>query len=104
MIDVTDILIAIIGLIVAVLTAKVIPWVKGKIGAQSWNTLQQVAAIAVAAAEQIGGKASLPGTDKLDYALAQVKAALAKQGITYNDATVLAAIEAAVYNQNTEKG
>ncbi len=110
MIDVTQITVALIGLAAAILTAGVIPWIKTKIGAQRYAQLQQIAAVAVKAAEQLIRSVTIPidsqGAEigikdkdtvnkaRLAYALTTAQTALAKQGITFDENTIRAAIEA----------
>jgi len=102
-IDVTQIAVALIGTLTAVLTVVVIPWIRTKIGAQRWEQLMRIALVAVHAAEQLACAGLLDeGMKKLDYAMARVKEALAKQGITFDDAIIRAAIEAAVLALNQQ--
>ena len=100
MIDLTQIIVAVIGLLAAVVTAVAIPWIKTKIGAQRWAQLEAIACMAVQAAQQMGATDVV--TDKLAYATAQTKASLAKAGITYDDGIIRAAIEAAVLQLNQD--
>ena len=94
MIDITDIIVAVIGLLATVLTAIAVPWLRGKLGEQRWNTLCEAAEVAVYAAEQLGMTEIV--VDKLDYATAQVTKTLHARGIRYDDVTVRNAIEATV--------
>lgn len=92
MIDVTQIIVALIGLLAAVLTAVAIPWLRAKVGERRWVQLETIARVAVQAAEQIFSG----GPSKLDYAMDRAREALAAMGIKFDDATVRAAIESAV--------
>ncbi|MCL2517730.1 MAG: phage holin family protein, partial [Oscillospiraceae bacterium] len=68
-----------------------------KIGSKRWEQLTEIAFIAVYAAEQMANAGLLEmGISKLDYATLRVKEALAKLGITFDDALIRAAIEAIV--------
>ena len=53
MIDLTPIMEAIIALVVAVITAFVIPWLKGKIDADKLEQIKLWVTVAVEAAEQL---------------------------------------------------
>ncbi len=55
MVDLTAILEAVVALAAAVITTFFIPWIRGKVSAQQWNTLVSVTELAVKAAEQIYG-------------------------------------------------
>lgn len=85
-IDLTPILQTLIGLLAALATAKVIPWIKARTTTQQQILLQATVGILVNAAEQIYGAGK--GPEKLAY----VKAELEKRGLTVD----VAAIEAAV--------
>ena len=95
MIDMTTVLQALIGLAVAVITAVVIPWIRAKVGEAKWAQLQQIAIVAVHAAEQLY-QGSGQGEKKLEHALEQVQLAMKKQGLTFDAEVVKTAIEAAV--------
>ena len=104
-INVTEIIVALIGTLATVLTAVAIPWIRAKIGSQRWEQFMQIISVAVHAAEQMADAGVLDDSfQKLEYALARVKEMLTKQGITYDDDIIRAAIEAAVLtlkqNQN----
>lgn len=66
MIDLTPVFQAIIALVAALITYKLIPWIKAKTTAQQQDNLYVAAKMAVYAAEQIFGSKS--GQQKLDYA------------------------------------
>lgn len=93
--DITQIVVAIIGLLGTIITVLVVPYLKQKIGSDKYNQMVQTVQIACAAAEQIfavkypeGGA----GSAKLTY----VKKYLASKGYDINSDDVLNAIEAAV--------
>lgn len=90
MIDLTPILQAVIGFLAALLTAKVIPWIKSKTSAQQQASLATLVEVLVYAAEQIYGSGS--GQQKIQY----VKNELEKRGYTVD----IAQIEAAVKRMN----
>lgn len=92
MTDITQILLAVIALMGAVVTGVVIPWVRARTTATQRDQLSAWARIAVQAAEQIYAGAGR-GEEKKAYALAW----LAERGLTFDADAVDAAIEAAVY-------
>lgn len=94
MIDLTPIFQAIIALLAALVTTKLIPWIKSKTSYQQQQNLAAAARIAVYAAEQLYGSGN--GETKLEYAIK------ALEGIGYHlDKAVLRlAIENAVRAMN----
>lgn len=98
-IDLTQIILAVIALISAVLTGFVIPWLKSKISVENGKVTETQAALlklaintAVRAAEQLYN--SDEGQKKKAYVLDILKA----QGYEVDQLAIDAAIEAAVYN------
>ena len=93
-IDLTEIIVALIGVLATVVTGYVIPLLRAKVGNEKWAQLLKITDVAVNAAEQLG----IAGTieNKMEYAFAQVKLALAKQHLVYDDDTIRAAIESIV--------
>ena len=73
MIDLTPIFQAIIALLAALITYKLIPWIRSKTTKQQQENLYAAARIAVYAAEQLFGAGQ--GEEKLDYAIAALKRA-----------------------------
>ncbi len=90
MIDLTPFLQAIIALLAALITAKVIPWIKSKTTAQQQATLGMIVDVLVYAAEQIYGVGG--GKEKIAYVMAE----LGKRGYRVD----VAQIEAAVRRMN----
>lgn len=90
--DLTQIVIALIGLLASCLTVFVLPWLRARTGAERWAQLERVAAVAVMAAEQLGGS----GEEKLGYAMRQAEGALGAAGLSFDGELVRAQIEAAV--------
>lgn len=90
MIDLTPILQALIGILAALITVKVIPWIKSKTTAQQQATLSVLADIGVHAAEQVYGPGK--GKEKLEYA--------ANWLLTKGYAVDIEQIEAAVKKMN----
>ena len=75
-IDLTPIIQAIIALIAAIITAKVIPWIKARTTNEQHALLKAVTTTLVFAAEQLYGAGN--GRQKLDYVIA----ALEEKGYT----------------------
>lgn len=73
MIDLTPIFQAVVALLAALITYKLIPWIRSKTTMQQQENLYTAARIAVYAAEQIFGAGK--GEEKLDYALASLRRA-----------------------------
>ena len=90
MIDLTPIFQAIIALLCALITYKLIPWIKSKTTKQQQENLEAAARIAVYAAEQLYGAGN--GDKKLEYA----REALLAAGYDLNTEIIRAAVESAV--------
>ena len=100
-IDLTPIIVAGIGLLGTIITVYLIPLLKSKIGTQRWAQLEQIARVAVNAAEQLGVTSITEdklkaAKEKLDYATSQMELALKQHGLVFDEATIRAAIEAEV--------
>jgi len=67
-INLTPILQAVIGLLAALITYRLIPWIKARTTAAQQEQIKAAVKIAVFAAEQIYGAGK--GEEKLDYAVA----------------------------------
>ena len=86
-INLTPILQAIIGLLAALITYRLIPWIKARTTATQQETMRAAVRVAVFAAEQLYGAGK--GAEKLDYACKWLE----DRGYTVSRAE----IEAAVY-------
>ena len=86
MIDLTPIINAIIALLAAVITVKVIPWIKAKTTNEQQAMLRATIKTLVFAAEQIYGAGK--GADKLAFVSAELK----KQGYTFDPVEIEAAV------------
>lgn len=95
--DITVIIEAVVALIVAIVTAFVIPWIKSKTTAQQREDLVAWVKIAVSAAEQLY-KDKGAGADKKRYVLDFLNS----HGVIIDENAVNAVIEAAVKQLNTE--
>ena len=93
MIDLTPIMEAIIALVVAVITAFVIPWLKGKIDADKLEHIKLWVTVAVEAAEQLYN-----GTGRGEEKKAYVVKFLQEKGFTLDPDSLDKLIEAAVFN------
>lgn len=93
-IDITQIVIAIIGLMSAVITSVVVPLVKAKTTANQQVIIASLAHTAVLAAQQLYG--SEDGQTKKEYAAEYVTGLMKKYGITLGSDEVSAAVEAAL--------
>lgn len=93
MIDLTPIMEAIIALVVAVITAFVIPWLKGKIDADKLEQIKLWVTVAAEAAEQLYN-----GTGRGEEKKAYVVKFLQEKGFTLDPDSLDKLIEAAVFN------
>lgn len=93
--NITPIFKAVVGLLATIITFVIVPYIKSKTTAEQQKRINEWIKIAVAAAEQIY-KGVGRGEEKKAYVLAY----LAEHGITLDEATIDAMIEAAVYALN----
>lgn len=93
-IDLTPIVQAIIALLAALVTHKLIPWINSKTTEKQRENLEAAARTAVFAAEQIYGAGG--GEKKLEYAIDKLR----ESGFDLDKDALRAAIEAAVYGMN----
>ena len=84
--DLTPIIQAIIALLAAIVTYKLIPWIKAKTTNEQQAMLSATVRTLVFAAEQIYGAGK--GAEKLDYVIAELQ----KKGYTADRAVVEAAV------------
>lgn len=94
--NITEILEAVVYLIVALLSLFVVPAIKNKVGAQNMATFLKWVDIAVAAAEQLYD--ATQGEAKKEYVLGY----LATKGFDVNEAELDLAVEAAVNRLHNE--
>ncbi len=95
--DITSIIEAVIALISAVITVLLIPWIRTKTTESQRQKLVAWTKIAVAAAEQIF-KGTGRGEEKKKYVISFLKG----KGITFDENSINAAVEAAVKQLNSE--
>lgn len=90
-IDLTPVLQAVVTLLAALITYRLIPWIRARTTEQQQANLSAMASTLVYAAEQLFGANS--GAEKLNY----VTDILRKRGYDVDSQEVLATIEAAVH-------
>ena len=93
-IDITEIVVAVIGLLSAVLTAFVVPWIKSKTNENQQIIIGEFARAAVLAAQQIYGTEK--NQEKKAYAEEYITEQLKKCGITLDADAISTVIEAAL--------
>lgn len=93
-IDITQIVIAVIGLMSAVITSVVVPLVKAKTTANQQVIISSLARTAVLAAQQLYD--SDDGQKKKEYAAEYVTGLMKKYGLSLGSDEVSAAVEAAL--------
>lgn len=86
-IDITPIIQAIIALIAALITAKLVPWIKARTTVEQQALLRATIKTLVFAAEQLYGAGE--GEQKLDYVIKQLE----DRGFTANRAEIEAVIK-----------
>lgn len=95
-IDITPIIVSVIGLIGLILTGIVIPsfkkWIKSKVTNEQWETIKNYALAGVQAAE-ILFNAQGKGEEKLEWVSKYIEAQCAAHGIKIDMDTVRIAIE-----------
>lgn len=96
-IDLTQVVLALVGLLASIVTGYLIPWLRTKAGNEKWMQLVKTAEVAVEAAEKLGITGEIE--NKLRYATDITTDTLAAKKITYDEHVIRAAIEAAVYRK-----
>lgn len=102
MTNITQIIIALIGLCSTIITAVIVPYVKNRLSDSQWNKLKELVATGVAAAEQLSRTGEISKEERKDYVVDLIKKSgviesLAKYGITVNIEEIYDMIEAEVY-------
>lgn len=90
-IDITQIVVAVIGLLGLVVTSVLVPLIRTKINAEQWDTIYNYAVAAVQAAEIIIGAGK--GDEKFAWAKEYIEAQCKAHGIKIDMDTVQVAIE-----------
>ena len=89
--DITEIVVALIGLLSAIITAFVIPAIKNKTNKDQFEMIKSLAIAGVQAAEIIYGASK--GTAKFEYVTQYLKKECDKLGIKIDNQTIKVAIE-----------
>ena len=90
-IDVTQIVVAVIGLLSVILTSVVVPLIKAKLSQEQWTTLMKYAIAGVQAAEIIFGAGN--GEQKLEWAIKYIQDEAKSHGITFDPQSIRVAVE-----------
>lgn len=90
-IDLTQITIAIIGVVTAIITGAIIPLIKSKLTAEQWKTLRNYAVAAVQAAEILYGAGN--GQEKLQWVMNYIKEQCEQNKIKFDEQSIRIAIE-----------
>ena len=100
MIDITPIVEGIIGLVVAIISAIIIPkirvWVNNNLTVKQIDIIKIIVQSAVQAAEQIYAKSEKAGSSKKKYVMEYAKSKLAEMGLTINEKELEVYLEQAV--------
>ena len=100
MIDITPIVEGIIGLVVAIISAIIIPkirvWVNNNLTVKQIDIIKIIIQSAVSAAEQIYAKSEKAGSSKKKYVMEYAKSKLVEIGLTINDKELEVYLEQAV--------
>ncbi len=90
--DMTQIIVAFIGLLATIITGVVVPYIRSKTNEQQQDILRLLAKTAVYAAQQL----YVENEDKYTYAYQYITDSLKNAGYKFDATAVQAAIEAAV--------
>ena len=103
-VDITKIVIALIGLLSTIISTFVVPWINTKLKNEKVKTAIQIAGQVVKAAQelQITGELEKLGITKAEYAWNEAKNALEKKGIKISDEELTAYIKSAVTDLRTQ--
>ena len=100
MIDITPIVEGIIGLVVAIISAIIIPkirvWVNNNLTVKQIDIIKIIVQSAVQAAEQIYAKSEKAGSSKKKYVMEYAKSKLAEIGLTIDEKEIEVYLEQAV--------
>ena len=100
MIDITPIVKGVIGLVVAIISAIIIPkirvWVNNNLTVKQIDIIKIIVQSAVSAAEQIYAKSEKAGSSKKKFVMEYAKSKLAEIGLTINEKELEVYLEQAV--------
>lgn len=91
-IDITQIVVAVIGLMSVIITSVVVPLIKSKITNSQWESIKNYALAGVQAAEIIFNAQGV-GEDKLEWVSKYIESQCKEHGIEIDTDTVRVAIE-----------
>jgi len=94
--DITQLVVALLGLLATFITGFVIPLLREKAGEYKFDRFLEIVRVGVMAAEQLGGK------DKLTTATNRIDMMLNQQGLNFTRNDIRTAIEAFVLEINKE--
>lgn len=100
--DLTPIIQIVIILISTIITSFLIPWIKSKATQEQWWIVQDIAQVAVYAAEVLY-KGSGRGEEKLKYVMTYIKEFCSEKGIYFNDDAIRQTVENMVKKMNDEE-
>ena len=100
--DLTPIIQIVIVLIGTIITSFLIPWIKSKTTQEQWWTVQNIAKVAVYAAEVLY-KGSGRGQEKLNYVMTYIKEFCSEKGIYFNNDAIRQTVENMVKKMNDEE-
>ncbi len=101
MMDFTELLQALAGILGTVITLYLIPWIKSITTERQQRVIMEIASVAVRAAEQLYNAGD--GEQKLQYALKRAELVLASKGIKVDTDLVRMYIEEQVCTMNEHK-
>lgn len=101
-IDITNLVIAVIGVLLTVVTAVVVPLIKTKLNANQIAIVERLASIAVYAAQQLFNVED--SQQKKEYAVMCVKDELSKYGISFSEEDIEVYIESALKSIKVSQG
>lgn len=90
-IDITQIVVALIGLVSLIITCVVVPWIKSKVTGEQWDIIMRYAVAGVQAAEILIGAGN--GEEKLKWVTEYIEAQCKAHGIKIDMQTIRVAIE-----------
>jgi len=91
-IDLTQVIVALIGLLAAIVTTVAVPLIKAKVGAAQWETIVMWAQAGVQAAEVLFQGVGL-GDEKRSYVLEFIKNQCDQKGIRFDETAARIALE-----------
>lgn len=103
-INITEIVVALIGVLSAIITTFLIPWLNTKLKNEKMKVVFDIAKQVVGAAQELAITKELEqmGIDKATYAWNEAKKMLASKGITVDDDELKSAIKLEVTNLRKE--